>query len=68
MNKADLPNFIFHSQSGGTGKTSAAMAMADELGVEAMVINASEERSIDVIRTKMSQYCSTKSLDEKESF
>jgi len=65
IEQGDLPNFIFHSQSGGTGKTSAAMAMADELGVEAMIINASEERSIDVIRTKMSQYCSTKSLDGK---
>lgn len=63
IDQGDLPNFLFHSQSGGTGKTSAALAIASELKLEVMMINASEERSIDVIRTKMTDYSSTKSFD-----
>ncbi len=63
VEQQDLPNFIFHSTSGGTGKTSAALAIADELGIEAMVINASDQRGIDVIRTTMTDYCSVKSMD-----
>ena len=63
VDQKDLPNFIFHSTSGGTGKTSAALAIADELGIEAMVINASDQRGIDVIRTTMTDYCSVRSMD-----
>jgi len=61
--KGSLPNFLFHSQSGGTGKTSAALAIAHQLNLEVMMINASEERSIDVIRTKMTDFCSAMSMD-----
>ena len=63
VQQGDLPNFIFHSQSGGTGKTSAALAIANELDLETMLINASEERGIDTIRTKMTDFCSTMSMD-----
>jgi len=63
IQQGDLTNFLFHSQSGGTGKTSAALAIANELKLEVMMINASEERSIDVIRTKMADFSSTKSFD-----
>ena len=61
--QGSLPNFLFHSQSGGTGKTSAALAIAHQLNLEVMMINASEERSIDVIRTKMTDFCSAMSMD-----
>ena len=63
VKKGDLPNFLFHSQSGGTGKTSAAMAIANQLNLETMLINASEERGIDTIRTKMTDFCSAMSMD-----
>ena len=63
VQKGDLPNFLFHSQSGGTGKTSAAMAIANQLELETMLINASEERGIDTIRTKMTDFCSAMSMD-----
>ena len=63
VEKGDLPNFLFHSQSGGTGKTSAAMAIANQLELETMLINASEERGIDTIRTKMTDFCSAMSMD-----
>lgn len=61
----NFPNFLFHSQSGGTGKTSSALAMAQQLDLDVMMINASEERSIDVIRTKMTDFCATLSRDGK---
>lgn len=63
VEQGSLPNFLFHSQSGGTGKTSAALAIAHQLNLEVMMINASEERSIDIIRTKMTDFCSAMSVD-----
>ena len=47
----------------GTGKTSAALAIAHQFNLEAMMINASEERSIDIIRNKMTDFCSAMSID-----
>lgn len=65
VSEGDLPNFLFHSVSGGTGKTSAAMVMAEELDMEYMMINSSQDRSIDVIRNQMTSFCSTKGFDGK---
>ena len=63
VEQGSLPNFLFHSQSGGTGKTSAALAIAHQLDLDVMMINASEERSIDIIRNKMTDFCSAMALD-----
>ena len=63
VEQGSLPNFLFHSQSGGTGKTSAALAIAHQLDLDVMMINASEERSIDITRNKMTDFCSAMALD-----
>lgn len=48
----------------GTGKTTLAKALCNELGYEVMVINGSNEgRLIDTLRTKITQFASTVSFD-----
>jgi DNA polymerase III delta prime subunit len=59
----EIPNFLFVGPA-GCGKTTAALAMCNELGADVMFINASLESGIDVLRTKISQFASTVSLTD----
>jgi DNA polymerase III delta prime subunit len=61
VNKGEIPNLLL-SGPAGCGKTTAAMAMCDEIGCNYLFINSSEERGIDVLRTKVVGYASTVSL------
>ena len=47
----------------GSGKTSSALAMCEELGIEPLVLNASSEGNIDTIRTKVVNFASRRSID-----
>jgi len=58
----NFPNLLL-TGGAGIGKTSVAKAMCDELGYNVLYINASEERSIDVIRNKIMNFCATVSFD-----
>lgn len=57
-----LPNLLL-SGSAGTGKTTVARALCQELDYTYMFINASEESGIDVLRTKIRHFASTVSLN-----
>lgn len=46
----------------GTGKTTAAFALCEELGLEYIVINGSLDGNIDTLRTKISQFAGTVSM------
>lgn len=46
----------------GIGKTTVALAMCNELGYDNLFINASRERGIDTLRTKITNYATTVSL------
>lgn len=46
----------------GTGKTTIARAMCEELGIDHIVINASENGNIETIRTTVRQFASTVSF------
>lgn len=61
----DVPNLLFHSNTPGTGKTSAAKALARDLGYDVMVINGSDtaESGIDALRTNIRTFASSVSLD-----
>lgn len=46
----------------GTGKTSVGRAMCEEMGIDHILINASENGNIDTIRTTVRQFASTVSF------
>lgn len=48
----------------GSGKTSTARAMCEELGLDHIVINASENGNIDTVRTTVRQFASTVSFTD----
>ena len=56
-----IPNMMLYGKA-GTGKTTVARALANDLGADSIVINCSEENGIDTLRTKIRNYCSTVSL------
>lgn len=58
----ELPNMMF-SGGPGIGKTSVAEALCKQMGLSYLKLNSSEDRGIDVIRTKMRSYASTISID-----
>lgn len=62
LEKGDIPNLILCSTQAGSGKTSVARAIAEQLGFETLFINASLENGIDTLRNKITQFASTISL------
>lgn len=62
IDKDVIGNFIFYG-SAGTGKTSAACAMCNEIGADVLFIKVPSESSIDLVRTKITAFGSTTSLD-----
>tara|TARA_R110000868_G_scaffold79333_3_gene225976 strand:- start:1045 stop:1989 length:945 start_codon:yes stop_codon:yes gene_type:complete len=49
----------------GTGKTTVAKAIARELDADTLVVNASDENGIDVLRTKIKDFASSMSFSGK---
>lgn len=60
-----LPNLLLSSQKPGTGKTTVAHALTNQLDFETMFINASVENGIDLVRTKIPNFCRQTSLSGK---
>lgn len=63
----DTPHLLFAGKA-GTGKTTVAKAIVRELGADALVLNASEENGIDVVRTKIRDFASSMSFGGKRKF
>jgi replication factor C small subunit len=61
IKKKEVPNMIF-SASAGTGKSTMAKVFAEEVGANYLFINASEERSIDILRNRVKHFASSMSL------
>lgn len=57
----ELPNMIF-TGGPGVGKTTAARALCNELELDYLMINGSEEGNIDTLRGRIKQFASTVSL------
>ncbi len=61
VQKGELPNMMF-TGSAGVGKTTVARALCNELDLDYMMINGSEDGNIDTLRGKIKQFASTISL------
>ena len=59
-----VQNMLF-AGSPGTGKTSTAKALVNQFELPYLYINASTDTSVDVIRTKIIDFCSTVSIMDK---
>jgi DNA polymerase III delta prime subunit len=67
LNQKELPNLLL-SGTAGTGKTTVARALCEELGADYIIINGSDEgRQIDTLRHKIKNFASTVSLTETAS-
>jgi DNA polymerase III delta prime subunit len=58
IDKGHMQNMLLIGGA-GTGKTTAARAMCDEMGIDVLFINASENGNIDTLRTLVRSFAST---------
>ena len=61
IESGEMPNMLF-SGTAGLGKTTVAKALCNQLELDYIVINGSEEGNIDTLRGKIKQFASTISL------
>ena len=65
LKQEEIPNLLL-SGTAGTGKTTVARALCEELGADYIIINGSDEgRQIDTLRHKIKNFASTVSLTEE---
>jgi len=65
LKQKEIPNLLL-SGTAGTGKTTVARALCEELGSDYIIINGSDEgRQIDTLRNKIKNFASTVSLTEE---
>lgn len=67
LKKKEIPNMLL-SGTAGTGKTTVARALCEQLNADYIIINGSDEgRHIDTLRTTIKNFASTVSLDESNT-
>ena len=67
LKQKQIPNLLL-SGTAGTGKTTVARALCEELGTDYIIINGSDEgRQIDTLRHKIKNFASTVSLTEQSA-
>jgi len=58
IDKGEIPHLLFHGKA-GTGKTTMAKILVNNIDCDDIYINASDERGIDIIRNKIKNFAST---------
>jgi hypothetical protein len=66
VEEKEVPNLLLHSSYPGSGKTSLAKALCEDIGADSLYINMSEDSGIDVIRNDARRFASGKSLNKKK--
>lgn len=61
VDSGEMQNMLF-TGTAGLGKTTVAKALCNELGLDYIIINGSEEGNIDTLRGKIKQFASSISL------
>jgi DNA polymerase III delta prime subunit len=62
IKSGQISNMLF-SGTAGTGKTTVAKAICNDIGADALYINMSADTGIDVVRNQITQFASTASFD-----
>ena len=58
IKSGDVPHLLFYGGA-GTGKTTLAKIIANNVDADVMYVNASDENNIETVRTKIKNYAST---------
>jgi replication factor C small subunit len=62
VKSGELTNCLFESTKPGTGKTTVALALCNDIDADVLFINASEDSGIDTLRSEIRSFASTVSL------
>lgn len=63
LKERDVPNFLLYGPP-GCGKTTVAKAYCNELNIDHLIINASDERNIDTLRDKVKSFATSISMSD----
>ena len=66
VEQGEIPSLLLSGKA-GTGKTTVAKALCNDLGADYIMINGSEESGIDTLRTKVKNFAATVSLLESNA-
>ena len=58
IEESDLPHYLFHGQA-GTGKTTLAKVIINNIDCDHIYINASDENNVDTVRNKIRDFSSS---------
>ena len=62
VEKKEIPNLLLASNSPGTGKSTTAKALCNDIGADFIYINNSMESGIDTLRSNISKFASISAL------
>jgi DNA polymerase III delta prime subunit len=65
VKEGQIPNLLLYSAYPGTGKTSLAKALCNDIGANKLYINASAKGGIDTLRDTIAKFATTKSFNGK---
>ena len=63
LHPSGMPNLLLYSTKPGTGKTSLARAIIKALKADSLILNASDDRKIEVIREKVKRFVESMSTN-----